>query len=85
MSEVLAEREGDVLVLTLNRPDKANAMNEAMQTALVEKIVSSSSKAIVIDAAGEKIFSAGADLKEFADLERSVASKKRRALLKRTL
>jgi len=85
VSEVLAEREGDVLVLTLNRPEKANAMNEAMQAALVEKISSSNSKAILIKAAGEKIFSAGADLKEFAELERGVAAKKRRELLKRTL
>ena len=30
--------EGEVLVLTLNRPEKANAMNEAMQIALVEKL-----------------------------------------------
>ena len=85
MSEVLAEREGDVLVLTLNRPEKANAMNEAMQTALVERISTSNTKAILINAAGEKIFSAGADLKEFSELERGVAAKKRRELLKRTL
>jgi len=85
MSEVLAEREGAVLVLTLNRPDKANAMNEAMQTALVEKILNCDAEAILISSASQKVFSAGADLKEFSELERGVASKKRRALLKRTL
>lgn len=83
MSEVLSEPHGDVLVLTLNRPEKANAMNEAMQNALVEML--SGSKAVVITAAGQKIFSAGADLKEFSELERGVAAKKRRELLKRTL
>jgi enoyl-CoA hydratase/carnithine racemase len=83
VSELLAEMEGDVLVLTLNRPEKANAMNEAMQKILVEKL--SDSKAVVIAAAGSKIFSAGADLKEFSELERGVAAKRRRELLKRTL
>ncbi|MEO8143498.1 MAG: enoyl-CoA hydratase/isomerase family protein [Betaproteobacteria bacterium] len=83
MSEVLSAMDGDVRVLTLNRPDKANAMNEAMQIALVEKL--SGSGAVVIAASGSRIFSAGADLKEFSELERSVAAKKRRALLRRTL
>jgi enoyl-CoA hydratase/carnithine racemase len=83
MNEVLSELHGDVLVLTLNRPEKANAMNEAMQNALVAAL--SGSKAVVITGAGPKIFSAGADLKEFSELERGVAAKKRRELLKRTL
>ncbi len=83
MNEVLSEMEGDVLVLTLNRPEKANAINEAMQNTLVEKL--SGSKAIVITASGSRVFSAGADLKEFSELERGVAAKKRRELLKRTL
>ncbi len=85
MSEVLAASDGEVQVLTLNRPEKANAMNEAMQTALVEGILNSKAKAILLNAAGEKIFSAGADLKEFSELERGVAARKRRALLQRTL
>ena len=83
MNEVLSELHGDVLVLTLNRPEKANAMNEAMQNALVAAL--SGSKAIVIAAAGAKNFSAGADLKEFSELERSIAARRRRVLLKHTL
>jgi enoyl-CoA hydratase/carnithine racemase len=84
VSEVLAQREGDVLVLTLNRPEKANAMNEAMQNALV-KHLSDSTGAVVLTGTGSKIFSAGADLKEFSELDRGVAARKRRALLQRTL
>jgi enoyl-CoA hydratase/carnithine racemase len=84
VSEVLAQREGDVLVLTLNRPEKANAMNEAMQDDLVRKL-SGAESAIVLAGSGSRVFSAGADLKEFSELERGVAAKKRRALLKRTL
>jgi len=83
MSEVLAEKVEGVLVLTLNRPDKANAMNEAMQDALVGQL--KGSDPVVLTASGSKIFSAGADLKEFSELDRIVAAKKRRALLKRTL
>lgn len=83
MSEVLAEKVDGVLVLTLNRPDKANAMNEAMQTALVQKL--QGSDPIMLTGAGSKIFSAGADLKEFSEIDRRIAAKRRRELLKRTL
>ena len=83
MSALLAELEGEVLVLTLNRPEKANAMNQAMQNSLVEKL--SGSRPIVIAASGPRIFSAGADLQEFSDLDRGIAAKKRRELLQRTL
>ena len=87
MSELLAERDGEILVLTLNRAGKANALNEALQDALVERLLNAkeSTTAVVLAAAGEPVFSAGADLKEFAELERGAAARKRRTLLKRTL
>lgn len=89
MNDLLAMRDGELLVLTLNRPDKANAMNEAMQEALAGQFAAASAddavRAVVLAASGERTFSAGADLKEFAELERSTASRKRRALLLRTL
>ena len=84
MSEVLAQRQEGVLILTLNRPEKANAMNEAVQNALVKHLTECKDP-IVLSAAGSRIFSAGADLKEFSGLDRGVAAKKRRELLKRTL
>lgn len=84
MSAVLSAKVGEVLVLTLNRPEKANAMNEAMHHALVQGLASGA-KAVVIAGAGTKVYSAGADLKEFSELDRGVAAKKRRELLKRTL
>jgi enoyl-CoA hydratase/carnithine racemase len=89
MSVLLAKRNGEVLVLTLNRPEKANAMNEAMHDELVAQLARAHEDdgvgAIVLAAAGERTFSAGADLQEFAGLERSSAAGKRRALLVRTL
>lgn len=87
MNELVSQVEGDILVLTLNRPAKANALNEAMQSALVAALsdANQGARAVVLAAAGERVWSAGADLKEFAELERGVAAKRRRALLRRTL
>jgi crotonobetainyl-CoA hydratase len=86
---VLEEREGSVLVLTLNRPEKANAMNQAMHDEFVQKLESAKNdagvRAVILAAAGDRVFSAGADLKEFAELAPGEASRKRRALLMRTL
>ena len=87
MSALLARREGEVLVLTLNRPEKANALNQEMQEGLVSSLssIDPAVKAVLLSAAGEKCFSAGADLKQFAELDRAEAAKRRRALLVRTL
>jgi len=87
MSLLLAERSGDVLVLTMNRPEKANALCEALQDALVAQFreCGDDVRAVVLAASGGRVFSAGADLKEFSELERTVAAGKRRALLRRTL
>lgn len=86
---LLAARDGNVLVLTLNLPQKANAMNEAMQDELVRQLESANQDpgvgAVLIAAAGARVFSAGADLKEFAELDPEAAAGRRRALLVRTL
>lgn len=86
---LLAAREGDVLVLTLNRREKANAMNEAMQDELVRQLELANEdagvRAVLIAAAGKRVFSAGADLTEFAELDAGVAARRRRELLVRTL
>jgi enoyl-CoA hydratase/carnithine racemase len=86
---LLAERDGSVLVLTMNRPEKANAMNEEMYGALVAQLEGARGddgiRAVLLCSSGARVFSAGADLKEFAELERSVGARKRRALLMRAL
>jgi enoyl-CoA hydratase len=62
---VLTERRGSVTVLTLNRPDKLNAVNlpmiEALDAALDAAEADEAARAIVVAGAG-RAFSAGFDL-----------------------
>jgi enoyl-CoA hydratase/carnithine racemase len=71
MSEtVLYEVRDRVAWLTLNRPEQLNAQNDAMTNRLVELFTEISRDdevlAAVITGAGDRAFSAGADLKEVA-------------------
>ena len=69
MSEVLTERDGAVLTITLNRPEVFNAFNAALHAALrgaLEDAADPSIRAVVITGAGRG-FCAGQDLKEFQD------------------
>jgi enoyl-CoA hydratase len=67
---LLVEREGRVAILTLNRPDKLNALNdqvrEDMLAALAAIEKDDAVGVVVITGAGEKSFIAGADIGEFA-------------------
>jgi enoyl-CoA hydratase/carnithine racemase len=71
MSELLVEDHGPVRVLTMNRPDKRNALNFALTEALLEGLRAADADAsvgsIVLTGAGPA-FCAGADLSEFKDL-----------------
>lgn len=63
---VLVEHTGDVVVITLNRPDRLNAIDAAMQAELVRVFssvdVDDRSNAVVVTGAGRG-FSAGGDIK----------------------
>lgn len=51
--------------VTLNRPEKANSLTGAMLSELAEVFANShTSRALILTGAGEKVFSAGADLEE---------------------
>jgi len=71
MNELLTENRGGVRILTLNRPDKRNALNHALTAALVDALraadADDSARSIVLTGAGPG-FCAGADLSEFKDL-----------------
>jgi enoyl-CoA hydratase len=67
---LLRERRGGVEVLTLNRPEKRNALNkellDALATAFSEIEADDDVRCVVLTAAGDRAFSAGMDLAEFA-------------------
>jgi enoyl-CoA hydratase len=71
MAETILEaREGRVAVLTINRPDKLNALNQQVRDDMLEILARLETDdevgAVVITGAGEKSFIAGADIGEFA-------------------
>lgn len=69
MTVIVDNRDG-ALVLTLNRPEAGNALNGALGQAIVDAVSAAVDdpevRSIVVTGAGEKIFSAGMDLKAFA-------------------
>ena len=67
---ILLERRGRVALITINRPDKLNALNiktrEELANALDELRADAEIRVVVLTGAGEKAFVAGADINEFA-------------------
>ncbi|HVZ97493.1 MAG TPA: enoyl-CoA hydratase-related protein [Chitinophagaceae bacterium] len=69
---LLTEIENGIFIITINRPDKLNALNKkvlseldhAVQTVYDDKTV----KAAIITGAGNKAFVAGADISEFTEV-----------------
>jgi enoyl-CoA hydratase/carnithine racemase len=65
---ILVDREDGVGIVTLNRPDKLNAMNRKLTSELREAVKEfdhdDAIGCIVIAGAGEKAFSAGGDIHE---------------------
>ncbi len=70
-NNLLTEREGLILKITINRPKQLNALNKetiqelnhALDTANKDQDVG----VVIVTGSGEKAFVAGADIKEFAD------------------
>lgn len=73
--ELLVEKRGVTLRLTLNRPERHNALNRGMTDALVATLGDAADdpdiRAVVLTGAGERTFCSGADLKEGARMFRS--------------
>jgi enoyl-CoA hydratase len=68
---ILCEITNGVLVITINRPDKLNALNtqtiEELHETLAEAENQPEIRAVIITGAGKKAFVAGADIAEFAN------------------
>ncbi len=70
---VLRERHGPAMLLTLNRPEKLNAISTAMlgdiDRALDEAERDPGVRVVILTGAGSKAFVAGADIEEYARLD----------------
>ena len=69
---ILTSLENGILTITINRPEKLNALSQGVFTDLgnaVKQVYTDNDiKAAIITGAGEKAFVAGADISEFAGL-----------------
>lgn len=68
---VLYEVADHVATITLNRPEVRNAMNAPLREAMYERFTALATdddvRVIVVTGAGDKAFSAGADIREFVE------------------
>jgi enoyl-CoA hydratase len=71
MENILTEIQHQILTITINRPEKLNALNknviQELHDALADASHNKEVKVIIITGAGEKAFVAGADISEFAN------------------
>lgn len=74
---VQIERNGNVAILTLNRPQVMNAWHKPMRDQLVERLSDCENNdevgAIVIRGAGDRAFCAGQDLNDVSDFDEAAA------------
>lgn len=67
-STIIFEKTENYAVITLNRPDKLNALNKQMFDELDDAIINieldETVRALILTGSGEKAFAAGADIKE---------------------
>ncbi|MET3899713.1 enoyl-CoA hydratase/carnithine racemase [Devosia sp. UYZn731] len=70
---ILVEREDGVGIITINRPEKLNAMTPDMAAALVAAVndfnTDDAIRCVVITGAGEKAFCAGSDIRTLDDYD----------------
>jgi enoyl-CoA hydratase/carnithine racemase len=68
---IRSETRDGVATVTLNRPNVHNAMNETMRRELVDVFdtiaTSDDVRCVIVTGAGERAFSAGADIREFVE------------------
>jgi len=69
--------ENGILIITINRPDKLNALNQATMADIKEAFEVAEEieglKGVILTGAGEKAFIAGADISEFLDRDEDSA------------
>ena len=67
-NELLVTRESGVVIVTLNRPEKMNALNKEVFEQLRDLIAlletDNTARVLILTGSGDKAFCVGADLKE---------------------
>lgn len=75
---IFTKLEDGILIITVNRPDKMNALNkdviEDIGKAMDDVYSNPDIKSVIITGAGEKAFVAGADISEFTSLAKAGGS-----------
>jgi len=71
MNNILVATQNNITTITINRPNKLNALNKETIAELSQAIDSAeddeNTRVIILTGSGEKAFVAGADISEFAD------------------
>jgi enoyl-CoA hydratase/carnithine racemase len=73
MELITTRDDGQVRIITINRPEKANAINKPMAVALQAAFVAfeaSDQRVAILTGAGEKAFSTGADMRDIPEIWR---------------
>ncbi len=70
---ILLEQNGAIATITINRPNKLNALNKATLEELHEAVVDADSntsiRVVILTGSGDKAFVAGADISEFSNYD----------------
>ncbi|HMH32902.1 MAG TPA: enoyl-CoA hydratase-related protein [Puia sp.] len=71
---LLTELDGNIFIITVNRPDKLNALNrqvmDELNQVIDEACQNNAIRAVIITGSGTKAFIAGADITEFMGLDK---------------
>lgn len=74
-ADLLVETEGKIRYLTINRPDRRNAYDNATREALIREFVAAGAdpdvRAVFVRGTGDKAFCAGRDLKELNEIAKA--------------
>ncbi|KAF1358014.1 enoyl-CoA hydratase [Lizonia empirigonia] len=78
-SFIVTKKDGSVAILELNRPEKRNALSQALINELIEGLSGlardATVRAVILTGSGEGPFCAGADLSELASISTAEASR----------
>lgn len=76
---LLLQVSDNILIITINRPDKLNALNagllQEIKQALIAHLQNDTVKGVILTGVGKKAFAAGADIAEFASFDGEQAKK----------